>query len=239
MAAVQPAKEDVPGGGLSEKFFEMRRSLLIAVEDKEREGGMAPGDPELQKLENLSEAERDVHQEAVAQTLEDPALIDHMERARDRYYAHQAEQGKLQHTLTTVRPVIASVTGKLAAAIAEVNDAITPHSTAGDEIAIICRYAVKHATTGKPVHPHFPDGLAAPYPTEAVAFIEQVSKKVTERAETIHRHDEFLKKHKNKLSVVRSELLPAVERLIKYCESLEKVNASQRELLKAVAELKS
>ena len=214
---------------LSEDFFE-RRDLLL--------GGGATflkEDPAVTKAALQRETGQNVDDEAVAASLEDPALIAHMQMSRQRYQESITSLTKVKKE-SVVRADLATVMGKLTKLYTDTEEPASVHATAADEIHIVGRH-VGTLPLGAPVQPHFPKPVA-PAVCRDPTFAEVTAKVQTllqARADDLRKHDKYFKQHRLELSKARIGVVKVVDDLLEICEAQRNTIASQRELLAAAS----
>lgn len=132
------------------EFFRMRSDFL---------GRDAPpgekSEWEKEKESLMKEANQDVDTEEVASTLEDPALVDHMRRAREEYRRHEAYTRSTGPNEAQVRGEFVDLLELLRAAADRLDECIVKFSTAADEV-YICARQMGEAAEGRANNPHFP-----------------------------------------------------------------------------------
>jgi len=199
------------------------------------ESAQAAGDFQTDPENFVPETNQDVDDEEVAKRLEDPALVSHMQSARDRLAAAQEGQ-TTQRPLSALRADTAEIMGSIAEMIKGLEDPLNICATSADEMYIIGGH-LQRLLQGRPVEPYFTKKLppeVAKNPA-LVSTMESAKTVLQSKGDKTRKSVKQLKEHGSSLSKFRTQLVQLLDNYLSLATFLQEESDKQRELLAAAA----
>lgn len=180
----------------------------------------------------LAQTNLDTNQEKIATSLEDRALIDHMNSARARCQETMAESTKIDEA--SARTKFSVALGRLSRLVGDIREPVKSLDTAASEVLISGRH-IPAALGGQTMPPHFETALPADLASlpEIKDIAAQVGKHLSAQGERLTGEVDKCSEIVASLSSCHMELSAAYDQVVRLLHHKDELLAKQKEALDA------